>query len=163
MLLSSDGISHINAKLGREISKDYKEKTPLLIGVLSGAVLFLADLMRYIEVDMEIDFVRVKTYEDNKKMAMADIIHEPVTSVVGRDIIIVEDIVDSGDTIEFLKRHFELEGAKSIKIASMFKRASCKVKVDYLGFEIGNDKFLVGYGLDDNQLKRNLPHVYELK
>ena len=166
VLISKEQIEKRVSELGAQISKDYEGKTILLIGILKGSVPFMADLMRHIDGDVEIDFMSVSSYgSSTKSSGVVRIIKDLDKSIEGKDVIIVEDIVDSGLTLAYLKSHLLSRNPASLRVCTMLdKPARRKVEFtpDYCGFEI-EDKFIVGYGLDFDQKYRNLPYISWIK
>jgi hypoxanthine phosphoribosyltransferase len=151
--------------LAQKVNKDYKGKNPLLIGVLNGSFMFLADLFKFIDIECEITFIRVSSYKNTESTGKVKQILGLQEEIQSRDIIIVEDIVDTGITMQEILGQLASQKPASIKIMTMlFKPKSLKVplKLDYVGFEIGN-KFVVGYGLDYDGFGRNLDAIYVLK
>lgn len=166
LMISEDQIQQRMVEIGEQISKDYTDQTPILIGVLNGGFIFLADLIRYINIDCEIDFIRISSYGDEKESSGHIKVLKPLSAdIKGRHVIVVEDIVDSGLSLQFLnKMLFAFEPA-SLKVATLLRKKSrLKVNVDitYIGFDI-DDRFVVGYGLDDKQIKRNLRSIYTIE
>ncbi len=165
-LITADKIQERVKELGSQISNDYEGKTPIFIGVLNGAFLFLADLLKNIYVDCEIDFFKLSSYGDEKiSSGNVTLIKELNCDVNGRDIIIVEDIVDSGLSIKYIEELFSKYKPLSMKVVSLLvKPESLKynVKIDYIGFEVPG-KFVIGYGLDYAQKFRNLRSIYALE
>ncbi len=166
VLISKEQLEKRVSELGAQISKDYEGKTILLIGILKGSVPFMADLMRHIDGDVEIDFMSVSSYgSSTKSSGVVRIIKDLDKSIEGKHVIIVEDIVDSGLTLSYLKSHLLSRNPASLKVCTMLdKPARRKVEFtpDYCGFEI-EDKFIVGYGLDFNQKFRHLPYISWIK
>lgn len=152
-------------QLAADINKDYEHKIPIFIGVLNGAFLFMSDLIREIKVNCEIDFLKLSSYGDSKiSSGQVRTLKELNCELKGRDVIIVEDIVDSGLSMDFILKTIKSQKPASVKIASLLiKKGTPKFnfKIDYLGFEIEN-KFVVGYGLDFAQKYRNLKGIYVL-
>jgi len=152
-------------EIAMRINEDYAGKTPIFIGVLNGSFIFLADLIREINVDCEIDFFKLSSYGDAKiSSGQVKLLKELNCEVAGRDILIVEDIVDSGLSIAFIKNIIEKENPKSLKLVSLLlKKGVPKIDfpVDYVGFEIPSE-FVIGYGLDYAQKVRNLKSIYRL-
>ena len=151
--------------LAKKINKDYKNKTPIFIGVLNGSFIFFADLIRNITVDCEVDFLKLSSYGD-AKISSGDVklLKELNCQVKGRDIIVVEDIVDSGLSIEYMKRLVMKEKPRSFKVAALlFKKDAARIDfpIDYVGFSIPSH-FVIGYGLDYAQKVRNLRSIYRL-
>jgi hypoxanthine phosphoribosyltransferase len=153
-------------ELGEQLSVDYAGKVPIFIGVLNGAFLFLADLIKNIYVDCEIDFFKLSSYGDEKiSSGEVTLIKELNCDVNKRDIVIVEDIVDTGLSIKYIEGLFSKYSPSSMKVVSLLlKRESLKydVKIDYIGFEIPS-KYVIGYGMDYSQKYRNLRSIYVLE
>jgi len=152
-------------QLANQINKDYENKIPVFIGVLNGAFIFMADLIREIKVNCEIDFLKLSSYGDSKiSSGEVKTIKDLNCDLKGRDIIIVEDIVDSGLSMDYMLKSIKSRKPASVKIASLLikkGKSNFNFKIDYLGFEI-EDKFVVGYGLDFAQKYRNLKGIYVL-
>ncbi|HSP87466.1 MAG TPA: hypoxanthine phosphoribosyltransferase [Ignavibacteriaceae bacterium] len=165
-LLTAEKIQERVKEMGIQLSEDYEGKTPIFIGVLNGAFLFLADLLKNIYVDCEIDFFKLSSYGDEKiSSGNVTLIKELNCDVSNRDIIIVEDIVDSGLSIKYIEELFSKHKPASMKVVSLLvKPESLKydVKIDYIGFKVPS-KFVIGYGLDYAQKFRNLRSIYVLK
>jgi len=166
ILLSEETIQARLRELGQKIADDFEGRKPILIGVLNGGFIFLADLIRYIALDLEIDFLRISSYGNERESTGHVKILKPLSAdITGRDVIIVEDIVDSGLSIKFLNKMLMAFGPRSLKVATLLHKPSKtieKIRLDYVGFAI-EDKFVVGYGLDDGQVKRNLRHIYVIE
>ena len=149
-------------ELGRQITADYAHKDLLLIGILKGACMFYADLARAISLPLRVDFLVVSSmHKTPKTTERVDILTELTDEVAGRDVLLVEDIVDSGRTVQYLRQILERRGPKSVKVCSLLNkpdRRAVEVVVDYVGFNIPN-KFVIGYGLDYQQKYRNLPYL----
>lgn len=165
VLISEATVQQRIRELGEEISRDYEGKIPIMVGVLNGGVLFLADLIRSLSIDCEMDFIKISSY-GNKRVSSGEItmIKDFSADLHGRDIIVIEDIVDSGLSVQYLKRRIRNMKPASLKFVSLLvKREAMKVDltIDYVGFEIKN-KFVIGYGLDYKQLKRNVNAIYQL-
>ncbi|RMF57962.1 MAG: hypoxanthine phosphoribosyltransferase [Calditrichaeota bacterium] len=165
VMISEDEIQQRIAELGEQISRDYEGKVPIMVGVLNGAVLFLADLIRKLSIDCEIDFIKISSY-GNARVSSGEItmIKDFSADLHGRDILVVEDIVDSGLSVQYLKRRIQNMKPSSLKFVSLLvKKGAAKVElnIDYVGFEIEN-KFVIGYGLDYKQQKRNVNAIYQL-
>ncbi len=153
------------AELARQISQDYAGRDLLLVGVLKGAIFFLADLMRAIEVPVEVDFMAVASYGSaTKSSGVVRILKDLDAAIEGRDVLIVEDIVDSGLTLQYLLRNLGSRGPASLEVCALLTKPARR-KVDlpcrYVGFEIPNT-FAIGYGLDHGERYRNLPFVAAL-
>ena len=162
VLISEEELSRKVDELGARISRDYAGKNILLIGVLKGAAVFMSDLMRRIDVPVEIDFMVVSSYGSGTKSAgNIKILKDTDVSVEGRDVLIAEDILDTGITLYNLKELLLKRGAKTLKICTILnkqERRQSPITADYVGFEIP-DEFVVGYGLEYDQKYRNLPYV----
>ncbi len=152
------------SELADQINQDYAGRCPLIVGVLNGAVLFTADLLKNLTIDCEITFIRVASYEQTASTGTVKEILGLTEAITGRDLIVVEDIVDTGTTIAHVCRQLAEKQPASIAIATLlFKPAALKTKVDlaYVGFEIEN-QFVVGYGLDYDGLGRNTKDIFVL-
>jgi hypoxanthine phosphoribosyltransferase len=162
-LLSSEEIAVIVKNLADQISGDYSGRELILVCILKGAFMFLSDLIRHLRIPVKIDFVRLASYGTGMKSSgMVEITKDIETPIEGKDVLIVEDIVDTGRTLLFLKERLSLSNPHSIKICTLLDkkaRREVKVEADYLGKEI-EDIFIVGYGIDFNEGYRNLPEIY---
>jgi hypoxanthine phosphoribosyltransferase len=165
ILVQPDDLQHRVQALGRQISEDYADKDLLLIGVLKGAVFFLSDLMRQIEVPCEVDFMAVASYgSSTESSGVVRILKDLDAAIEGRDVLIVEDIVDSGLTLNYLLRTLRTRGPASLEVCALLTkpdRREVDTPVRYIGFEIPN-RFAIGYGLDHAERFRNLPYVAAL-
>ncbi len=163
LLISEQQIQKRIAELGRDICKDFKDEKPILIGVLNGGFIFLADLIRHIDTDLEIDFIRISSYGDARESTGHIKVLKPLSAdITDRPVIVVEDIVDSGLSVEFLENMLSAFNPKILKFATLLNKPSqnkINIPMDYIGFSI-EDKYVVGYGLDDTQFKRNLRSIY---
>ena len=150
-------------ELGRQITSDYAEKPPLLVGVLKGAINFMSDLMRAIELPVEVDFMAVSSYgAATKTSGVVRIVKDLDVDLVGREVLIVEDVVDSGLTLNYLRQYLGARSPKSLEVcALLLKEGEQRVEqsLKYVGFTIPSD-FVVGYGLDVNERYRNLDAIY---
>lgn len=167
VLLSEEELQNIVHKLGSQISEDYKDKKLVLVSVLKGSVVFMADLMRAITIPCTIDFMSVSSYGSGTKTSgVVKIVKDLDTDVVnGADLLIVEDILDSGVTLEYLMKVLSARNPNSIRICTLLdkpERRKANIKADYSGAQIP-DAFVVGYGLDYDEKYRNLPFVGALK
>lgn len=166
VLITTEQLQTRIREMGAEITRDYAGRRPELICVLKGAMLFMSDLMRTIDLNLSIDFIAVSSY--GKGMTTTGevrIIKDLDEPLEGRDIILVEDILDTGLTLSYLVRSFRSRGATSIRIATLLnkpERRKVEVNPDYCGFDIP-DKFVVGYGLDFAERYRNLPYIGVVK
>jgi len=150
-------------ELGRQITSDYAEKPPLLVGVLKGAINFMSDLMRAIELPVEVDFMAVSSYgAATKTSGVVRIVKDLDVDLVGREVLIVEDVVDSGLTLNYLRQYLGARSPKSLEVCALLvKEGEQRVEqsLKYVGFTIPSD-FVVGYGLDVNERYRNLDAIY---
>ena len=166
VLLSEDEIREKVRELGGKITADYKNSNLMLVTVLKGAVVFLADLMRQIDVPAEIDFMVVSSYGSGvKSSGVVKIVKDLDVPLAGKDILIVEDILDSGLTLSYIKELLESRGPRSIRIATLLDKPSRRkvdLQADYNGFSVP-DEFVIGYGLDYDEKYRNLPYIGILK
>ncbi|MCD7774226.1 MAG: hypoxanthine phosphoribosyltransferase [Clostridiales bacterium] len=167
VLFSEEQLKAVIKSLGEQITRDYEEKNLLLVSILKGSVIIMADLMREIKIPAEIDFMAVSSYGgDTKTSGTVKIIKDLDRDIAGYDLLIVEDILDSGKTLSYLKDILTARNPKSIKICTLFdkpeRREVPNIKADYVGAVVP-DEFIVGYGLDYDQKYRNLPFVGILK
>ncbi len=166
ILLSEEQIGQIIDRLGRQITEDYKDKNLLLVSVLKGSIVFMADLMRSINVNCKIDFMAVSSYGSNAvSSGSVKIIKDLDIDLAGYDLLLVEDILDSGNTLSHLKKMLLDRNPKSIKLCTFLdkpSRRTADIYADYVGCEIP-DEFVVGYGLDYDEKYRNLPCLGILK
>ncbi len=166
VLLTNEQIVEIADKLGKQITKDYEGKKPLLIGLLKGSVPFMAELIKHIDMEMEMDFMQATSYVGTHSSGTVTITKDTNIPVKGRHVIIVEDIVDSGLTIREVVNLLKDRHVASVKVATLLDKPDGRtvdnVFPDYVGQEIPG-KFVVGFGLDYNDLYRNLPYVGVLK
>src|SRR5947209_8230352 len=166
ILVQADDLQHRGRELGAEISRDYADRNPILVGVLKGAVFFLSDLMRQIEVPCEVDFMAVASYGSaTDSSGVVRILKDLDAAIEGRHVLIVEDIVDSGLTLQYLLRNLGARNPASIEVCALLTkpdRRKVELEPRYVGFEIPN-RFVVGYGLDHGERYRNLPYVAVLK
>ena len=162
ILVEADDLRRRVAELGDEVSRDYEGRDLLLIGVLKGAVFFMADLMRELAVPCEIDFMAISSYgAATDSSGVVRILKDLDINIEGRDVLIVEDIIDSGLTLSYLMRNLEARQPATLEVCALMtkpERRQIDVRVRYTGFEIPN-KFVVGYGLDFAERYRNLPYV----
>jgi hypoxanthine phosphoribosyltransferase len=166
VLVSAEDLKRRVVELGEEISRDYAGKSLLLVGVLKGAVFFLSDLMRYIDIPVEVDFMAVASYGSaTDSSGVVRILKDLDAAIEGRDVLIVEDIVDSGLTLQYLLRNLGSRNPRTLEVCALLTKPERR-KVDlptrYVGFEIP-DRFVVGYGLDYAERHRNLPFVAALE
>lgn len=164
-LLSEETIQNRIKELAMQILKDYEGKVPVFIGILNGSFIFLSDLVKQYEGECEIDFLKLSSYGDEKiSSGRVKLLKDLNCKVDGRDLIVVEDIVDSGLSIKFMNELIEEHHPSSVKVVSLLVKTDClkyDVKIDYIGFEIPGE-FVIGYGLDYAQKYRNLTTIYAL-
>ena len=164
VLITQDAIAQRVAAMGREVSAAYENSLPLLVGVLKGSALFMADLVRHMEIPLEMDFMAVASYashEQRQSSGAVRITKDLDNIVEGRDVLLVEGIVDTGMSVGYLLRNLEARQPRSIRLCALLDKPArriVKVPVTFRGFEIP-DRFVVGYGLDFRQLYRNLPYI----
>lgn len=163
LLLTAQEIGSIVKKLAGQISQDYAGRELILVCVLRGAFIFLSDLIRHLQIPVRVDFVRLASYgAGTKTSGLVEITKDIETPIEEKEVLIIEDIVDSGRTLQFLKERLELSHPRSVKICTLLDkkaRREVKIEADYVGKEIEN-VFVVGYGIDFNELYRNLPGIY---
>lgn len=148
-------------EMGKQIQKDYQGKEIVFVGILKGSVMFMAELAKNIKSSVELDFMDVSSYEGTESTKKVKINKDIRNSIGGKDVIIVEDIIDTGRTLTYVLEYLKQKNPNSIKIATMLSKPSRRVmelNVDYIGFAI-EDQFVVGYGLDYNEKYRNLPYI----
>ncbi len=162
VLLTRDEIAQAVTELGRKITEDYQGKQLMLVCILKGAVVFFADLARAIDLPVKMEFMAVSSYgATTKSTGVVNLVKDLTVDITGMDVLIVEDIVDSGMTLSYLSKYLETRGAASIRIATLLdkpERRRVPLKADYFCFTIP-DKFVVGYGLDYDEKYRNLPDI----
>lgn len=166
ILVSRDEIREMVVRVGKQISEAYKGEELVLVGVLKGGFVFLADLMREIDIPVDMDLIAVSSYgASTKSSGVVRIIKDIDMNIIDKHVLIVEDLVDTGLTLSYLKELFKTRGPKSVKICTAFDKPSRRkvdIEVEYSGIEVP-DKFIVGYGLDYAGKYRNLPDVCTLK
>ena len=163
-LISESDISAKVKNMGLEISSFYKGESVVFVVILNGAVIFAADLFRAVTIECKLDFVKVSSYSGTKSEGKIRLEKDLTLDISRKNIIIVEDIIDTGNTIKYLKKYLKRKNPKSIRIASLLMKpdsSNSSLKIDWLGFEISSE-FVVGYGLDYNQEFRNLNAIYKL-
>ena len=166
VLVTTEDLQRRVAELGAEISRDYEGRDLVMVGVLKGAVLFIADLMRALTVDCEVDFMALSSYgSETDSSGVVRILKDLDASIEGRDVLIVEDIIDSGLTLHYLMRNLRAREPRSLEVCALLtkpERRRVDLPIRYVGFEIPN-RFAIGYGLDHAQRYRNLAFVAALK
>ena len=165
VLVTHEEIVERSIELGKQITEDYKKNPPLVVALIKGSVPFLAELIQHIDLDIQYDFMDVSSYDGTESIGDIKIIKDLDSSIKGVDILLVEDIVDTGRTIHSVCEMLMHKGAKSVKVITLLDKPSrrvCHCKADYVGFEVENE-FVVGYGMDFNQRYRCLPYIGILK
>jgi hypoxanthine phosphoribosyltransferase len=166
ILVQRDELAHRVRELGAEISRDYEARDLFLVGVLKGAVFFLSDLMRHLDVPCEVDFMAVASYgSSTDSSGVVRILKDLDAPIEGREVLIVEDIVDSGLTLSYLLRTLRARNPASLDVCALLtkpERRKVELPIKYVGFEIPN-RFAIGYGLDHGERFRNLPYVAALR
>ncbi|NLK35015.1 MAG: hypoxanthine phosphoribosyltransferase [Gracilibacteraceae bacterium] len=166
IMISEEEIAKRVKELGKQLTEDYRGKELLIVGILKGCMLFLSDLVRAIELPLTMDFMVVSSYgTTTKSSGVVRIIKDLEREIEGKDVLIVEDIVDTGLTLSYLVENFKSRNPKSVRICSLLDkpdRRKAQVDIEYVGFKIP-DEFVVGYGLDYGENYRNLPFVCVLK
>ena len=161
ILINESRIEKRLDEMAKEIDKAYEGKEIILIGILKGSVVFMVELAKRMKTKVQFEFIEVSSYEGTESTGKVKIVKDIKNSIEGEDVLIVEDIIDTGITLTFLKEYLLLKKPNSLKIATLLSKPSRRIKeldVDYIGFKI-EDKFVIGYGLDYNQNYRNLPYI----
>ena len=166
LAISESQIQECVRRLAQMIHADYQDDPLLVVGALNGSFVFLSDLIRHMRLPIQVDFIRVSSYGESAKSSGKVSLHHGVrTPVLGKNVLVVEDIVDTGFTAQFIRAYFEEQGAATVRICTLLDkpvRRRTAVTVDYVGFEVP-DEFIVGYGLDFNQQYRELRGLYSLE
>ena len=165
VLISEDKIQSRVNELAKDISNRFKDEIPILIGILNGSFIFISDLMRKLTIDCEMDFIKLSSYAGKESVGTVTLLKDISANITDRHVIIVEDIIDSGLTIKFLRDRLQGAKPKSVTIVTLLLKpeiANLDFEVDYVGFEIPPE-FVVGYGLDYNQKLRHLPEIYRIE
>jgi hypoxanthine phosphoribosyltransferase len=162
LLITQEKIRQAVAKLAAEINRDYKDRQPLLIGILKGSFVFMADLVRQLDLPVELDFIKLSSYGSGTRTSgKVKVVQGLKTEIRGRDVIVVEDIVDTGLTVSFVMNYLLKKKPASLKLCALVDKPSQRrvpVNIDYLGFTVP-DKFVVGYGIDWNEQFRHLRDI----
>lgn len=166
VLLTPQQIQSRLVELGDSISRDYKDKFPLLIGVLKGVMIFIADLIRMIKIPVEVDFMAISSYSpEGRDQGMVRLMKDLDTPITGRHVLFIEDVVDTGLTLNYLVNTLQMRHPASLEVCALFNKKKLRlidVPLKYVGFDLP-DRFVVGYGLDHREKYRNLPFVGLLK
>jgi len=161
VLINNSRLEKRIGELAKQIEKDYLQKDIVFIGILKGSVIFMTELAKNIKNNVELEFMDVTSYEGTESTGIVKINKDIRNSIEGKDVIIVEDIIDTGRTLTYVMDYLKQKNPNSIKIATMLSKPSKRIKeldVNYIGFAI-DDKFVIGYGLDYNEKYRNLPYI----
>lgn len=161
VLIDEEKIEKRITELANEIMKDYEGENIVLLGILRGSVIFMSELAKKIKNDMELEFIQIQSYEGEESTGKIKLTQDLTGEIEGKNVIIVEDIIDTGRSLSFLLEYLKKFNPKSLKICTLLSKPSrrlIEIPVDYTGFTIGNE-FVVGYGLDYNQKYRNLPYI----
>ena len=166
VLYTEQEIARRIKEMGAQMFEDLQDKEPLFVSVLRGAFIFMADIVRACQVRCDVEFIAVSSYGNSTSSSgVVQITHDIQQDISGRHLVVIEDILDSGNTLHFLKQYFLTKGAASVSICTLLDKPSRRTKMitpDYTGFVVP-DEFVVGYGLDYNELYRNLPYIGVLK
>lgn len=165
ILLSKEEITSICQKLGHQIEEDYKDKKPVLVGLLKGCMPFMSDLFKCINSYVYLDYMSVSSYEGTSSTGVIKINKDVSTDITGKDVIVIDDIIDTGHTLKYITKYFLDKGARSVKTCCLLDKPEgrkVEISADYVGHVIPNE-FVVGYGLDYDGLYRNLDFIGVLK
>ncbi len=167
ILITEEQLRTRIAQLGQQLTQDYAGKTPVIVGVLKGVGVFYADMIRQIKVPCQMDFMWISSYQGTNSTGMMEVKRDVTADIKNRHVLILEDIYDTGNSLDFTYRHLMAKQPASLKICTLLdkperRKPGITLKPDYVGFTVPNE-FVVGYGLDYNELYRNLPYVGVLK
>ncbi|MBR2047392.1 MAG: hypoxanthine phosphoribosyltransferase [Oscillospiraceae bacterium] len=167
ILLTEEQIKEKVAELGKLLAEEYRDKNPVVVGVLKGVVIFYADMIRAMDIPCQMDFMCISSYSGTQTTGRTQIAKDLSCDINGRHVLILEDIFDTGNSLQFITNHLKNKGAASLKICTLLdkperRKPGVTVKCDYTGFVIPNE-FVVGYGLDFDEKYRNLPYIGILK
>ncbi len=166
ILVSRGVIEETVSRLAAEVAEDYRGRDLVAVGVLKGAFIFMADLVRQINIPLEIDFMTVSSYGSGTESSRSITVHQDITTDVrGKDVLVIEDIVDTGHTVCYVVAHLKAKGACNVRLCALANKPSRReqsLSIDYLGFTVP-DQFVVGYGLDFDNRFRYLPDIYALE
>lgn len=166
VLYSEEQLKRRIAEMGDELYEAFKDRNPLFLGVLKGSFIFMADIVRACQIKSDVEFIAVSSYQNaTSSSGVVQITHDLQQDITGREVVVIEDILDSGNTLYFLKNYFITKGAKSVTIVTLLDKPARRtkpIKADYAGFKVP-DEFVVGYGLDYAQKYRNMPYIGVLK
>jgi len=165
LVISDKDIQNRINEIGRELSVKFKDKVPIFIGILNGSFIFMADLIRALDIDCEMDFIKLASYKGSESTGTVRLLKDISAEITNRHIVIVEDIIDSGLTIKFIKDRMQDASPASLTIVTLLLKpdvANLEFPIDVIGFEIAPE-FVVGYGLDYDQKMRHLPAIYRIE
>lgn len=165
IILSQEQIQEICKRLGKEISDLLREeeKVPVLVGVLKGSMNFMMDLIKYIDIPIFTDYIQISSYTGTRSTGRIQLLKDLSFECTGRSVVIIEDVVDTGRSMHYLIQHVKTHSPKRVYVCSLFDKKPARVvdvQVDFVGKELEGNDFLIGYGLDYNELERNIPYVY---
>ncbi|HJL75026.1 MAG TPA: hypoxanthine phosphoribosyltransferase, partial [Candidatus Marinimicrobia bacterium] len=164
-VISDKDIQKKISEIAEDLSNRFNDEVPILIGILNGSFIFMADLIRSLDIDCEMDFIKLASYKGDKSTGTVRLLKDISADITGRHVVIVEDIIDSGLTIKFIKDRMQKAGPESLTIVTLLLKpdvANLDFPIDIVGFEIAPD-FVVGYGLDYDQKMRHLPAIYRIE
>ena len=166
IILNEKQIQAICKRIGKEISDKLAgdERIPVLVGVLKGSLNFMLDLMKYISIPFYTDYIQISSYKKTERQDTVRLVKDISFDCYDRSVVIVEDIVDTGYSMDYLIRHLAIHHPKCIYVCTLFDKKLARIKevpIDFCGVTLDRNRFLIGYGLDYNELERNLPYVYE--
>ncbi len=166
LLLDEQQIKEICQRVGQEITEKLQgeEKIPVIIGVLKGSLNFMIEMMRYIKVPFYTDYIQISSYYGTQRSNIVRLLKDISYDITDRTVIIVEDIVDTGYSMQFLMEHMKRHQAKNVYVCALIDKKVAReveVPIDFCGYVLERNRFLIGYGLDYNELERNLPYIYE--
>jgi hypoxanthine phosphoribosyltransferase len=165
VLINKEEITTKVRQLAQKINKDYYKRVPVLIGVLKGSFVFMADLIRQLSIEIEISFVELSSYDETESMGEVEYLKGLDIEIEGRDVVVIEDIVDTGLTLASLFKYLKSKNPSSLKLCALTSKPSRRkkeIEIDYLGFKVPN-KFIVGYGIDYKEKYRQLSEIYYIK
>lgn len=165
IVLNKEQIEEITAKLGKQISDDLRndKKLPVIVGVMKGSLNFMMDLLKHIDIPCYTDYIQISSYSGTRSTGVIKLVKDLSYDCRGRTVLIVEDIVDTGNSMSYLIKHVKTHAPEQVKVCTLFDKKPARVTdvhCDYVGQEITGNEFLIGYGLDYNEIGRNLPYVF---
>lgn len=166
ILLTQEEINQTCQRIASEIKEALKDekKIPVFVGVLKGSINFMMDLLKYVDIPLFTDYIQISSYQGTNSTGRVQLLKDLSFDCQGRSVVIVEDIIDTGNSMHFLIQHIKSHNPKKVYVCTLFNKEYARVredvKADFVGVELQEDKFLIGYGLDYNELERNVPYVY---